>query len=168
MPGARSLIGLALVAVGLAGCGESAPPSVSMTQAVGAPGAAAPVAADQATTSATAVAVAPAGTVAAKGGGRIEVVVTCPVQGRIDGLFITVEQRWRGQTTTGHTNWGPAAIPCSPQGTRHDLGLEVFTDVYYGPGPARVTKVTACGAGPRGCVDFTRGQPAVVLHERAR
>lgn len=119
------------------------------------------------TTDASDVIVAPTGTISGRGGavgGTVVVVdltVVCPVAGTIEELDLTFEQHRRGQVTKGYTDYSSAAIPCSPEGTHHLLGLEVFTNVYFGPGRIVVTESRVCGLSS--CFSFDVGA-VVILH----
>jgi len=125
--------------------------------------AAGPVAAADAfpTTDATAVIIPRTGTVDGFGRAILELAVVCPTTGTVDGLFLTFEQRRRGQVTAGFTDYESVAIPCSPEGTPIRLALEVFTDIPFGPGRIVLTDATVCGLG--GCRTFAL-TGSVILH----
>jgi len=53
------------------------------------------------------------------------------------------------------------AIPCSPDGVHMQLALEVFTNIYFGPGRIVVTESMACGVS--GCATLATGQ-STILH----
>jgi hypothetical protein len=113
------------------------------------------------TTDATAVIVARTGMVDRAGRAVVDLAVVCPVQGTIDGLELTFEQHRRGQVTQGFTDLDSFGIPCSPEGVHMQLALEVFTDIYFGPGRIVVTESIACGIS--GCTALDSGA-STILH----
>jgi len=112
------------------------------------------------TTDASGVIVASSGTVDANGRAVVDLAVVCPVAGTVDGLLLTFEQRRHGQVTVGYTDYDSVAIPCSPEGAHMQLALEVFTDIFFGPGRAVVTEVTVCGLS--GCRSFDAGGSVIL------
>lgn len=113
------------------------------------------------TTDASGVIVAPTGTVDRAGRAVVDIAVVCPTAGTVDGLLLTFEQRRHGQVTAGYTDYDSVAIPCSPEGTHIQLALEVFTDIYFGPGRIVLTEAIVCGL--NGCRSFDI-EASVILH----
>jgi hypothetical protein len=113
------------------------------------------------TTDASAVVVARSATLVPNVGAVVDIAVVCPVAGTVDGLFLTFEQHRHGQVTVGYTDYESVAIPCSPEGSHVQLNLEVFTDIYFGPGRAVVTEAIVCGLNGCRSLDI---HAAIILH----
>lgn len=113
------------------------------------------------TTNASGVLVARTGTVDRAGRAVVDLAVVCPNSGTVDGLLLTFEQHRHGQVTQGFTDYESVAIPCSPEGTHIQLALEVFTDIYFGPGRIELTETVVCGLD--GCRSFDL-RASVILH----